>query len=468
MIPVMKKQILLLLVILAVAGCKKDQKDASATAEVTPAEAREIAKEAWIYGYSIFYNYKTQYEYALDKNSATTAGGFNKFKHYDTSFTYKDTTIVTPNNDTPYSWAMLNLTDEPVILQVPKIEGKRYYVMQLIDLYTFNFAYVGSRATGNEPGNYLIAGPNWKGEAPAGITKTFQSETNLVTLLGRTEMDSPAEQAIVRKIQAGYKIIPLHEFTKQPKPAAMNYVMPLPVWNEADYTSPNFINVLNALLQYTVADSSEKELHERFAKIGLVPGQPFDQSKYSPEVLKAIEEGIADGGKALKESIGRTTSSLELFGTRADLKNDYMKRAVAAAMGIYGNTKEEAVYVGTMADDDQKPLMGENKYIVRFTKDQLPKVEFFWSITMYNLPKRHLVQNPIDRYSIGDRTKGIKYEPNGDLIIYLQATSPGKDKESNWLPSPAAGPFNIIVRMYGPDQSVTSGQWQMPLPEKVN
>ena len=467
----MKKQLAFLAVVLFLAiACKKDKKEEMVVAPdgtVSADSARAIAKEAWIYGYSIFYNYKTIYEYGINPKSKVYAGGFNKFKHYSQSFTANDTTIVTPNNDTPYSWAMLNLSDEPMVLQVPKIEGKRYFVMQLIDLYTFNFAYIGSRATGNDGGNYLIAGPDWKGKTPDGISKSFTSETNLVTLLGRTEMDSPAEEALIKKIQAGYKLIPLHEFTKEAAPAQKTYTMPLPEWKEDDYKSLDFINILNSLLQYANVEDSEKALRARFAKIGIVPGQAFDRSKFSPEVLKAIGEGMEEGGMALKESVDKTTSSLDLFGTRADMKNNYVKRATAAAMGIYGNSKEEAVYVGTLADKDGQPLSGENKYVVRFTKTQLPKVDFFWSITMYNLPQRHLVKNPIGRYSIGDRTPGLKYEPNGDLLIYLQATSPGKGKENNWLPSPAKGGYNIIARMYGPAKEVTTGEWKLPMPEKV-
>ena len=469
----MKKQITLFLsiLILIVVSCKKDKKDeavVNSDASISVDSARLIAKEAWIYGFPIFYNYKTVYSYALDKNNSNGAKNFNTFKNYSKSFTALDTTIVTPNNDTPYSWAILNLSDEPIVLEVPEITKNRYYVMQLIDAYTYNFAYVGSRATGNKAGKYLIAGPKWKGETPKGIDKVFTSETNLVTILGRTEMDNVNETNIIKNIQSGYRIIPLHEYTKTTAPESVKYAMPLPEWKEADYKSLEFINVLNSLLQYTVPDKSEKELLESFAKIGIVPGVPFDKSKFSPEILKAIEEGIAEGGKVLEESISKTTSSLNLFGTRADLKNNYVLRATAAAMGIYGNTKEEAVYVGSMNDKDGKPLDAASKYVLHFKKDQLPPVDYFWSITMYNLPQRNLVKNPINRYSIGDRTKGIKYEPNGDLIIYLQTDSPGKDKENNWLPSPQKGGYNIIVRLYGPAKNVTSGDWKIPLPEKTN
>lgn len=455
--------------LIATTACKKDKAADNTSNESTTLSADSItaiAKQAWIYGYPMFYNYKTIYSSAVNKD-AKEFMGYNKFRSVAVSATPADTLVVTINNDTPYSTAAINVSDEPVILEVPKIDGDRYFVMQLTDLYTFNFEYVGSRATGNQGGKYLIAGPDWKGEAPKGIDKVLHSETNLIFLIGRTELDSPSDIANLKKIQQQYKLTPLHEFTKQPAPPVKKYNMPLPDWKEADFAGPEFINVLNALLQYTSEDSSEKELRARFAKIGIVPGVPFDRSKYPPETIEAIQKGIEEGKQELASKTSEIKDSGSLFGTRASLKNNYLNRAIAAATGLYGNTKEEAVYTGSSFDKDKQPLVGTNKYVIRFSKDQLPEAKYFWSITMYNLPKRFLVPNPINRYSIGEKTKGLKYESNGDLIIYLESTSPGKDKESNWLPTPKTGNFMFVMRIYGPQPDVINNVWQMPLPEKV-
>jgi hypothetical protein len=427
--------------------------------------ARAIARDAWIYGYPMFYNYKTIYLYGINNNYSDYAGGFNKFKNYAKMFTPADTSIVTPNDDTPYSWAMLNLATEPVILHVPEINN-RYYVMQLIDLYTYNFAYVGTRATGNKAGNYMIAGPNWHGEKPAGVDKVFKSETDLVTILGRTELKGESDIPNIKTIQSQYKLIPLHEFTKQLAPAVVKFDLPLPVWKDKDYSSIAFIGVLNSLLQYASVHPSETALRKRFASIGIEPGLSTGKIKYSKEVVDAINQGIKEGQQALAKSEAKTNSSINLFGTREDLHNNYVTRATAAAMGLFGNTKEEAVYTGSIKDNAGKYLTGTSKYTLTFTKDQIPPVKYFWSITMYTIPQRYLVKNPINRYSIGDRTKGLKYEKDGSLIFYLQSTSPGKDNEANWLPSPAVGPFNYVVRLYGPKDAVTNGVWKQPLPVK--
>ncbi|MFD2941330.1 DUF1254 domain-containing protein [Flavobacterium notoginsengisoli] len=454
---------------LALTACKKDQsKEKQDISDKTPSadSITAIAKEAWIYGYPIFYNYKTIYANALDKKHAAYAG-FNKFKSFASSATPADTLVITINNDTPYSMAALDVSSEPVVLEVPKIENDRYYVMQFVDLYTFNYEYIGTRATGNNPGKYLIAGPDWKGETPQGINKVLHSETNLIFLVGRTQLRDPSDVANLKKIQAQYKIIPLHEFTKQAAPPVKKYNLPLPVWKESDYSSPEFINVLNSLLQYANEDSSEKELRARFAKIGIVPGVAFDSSKYPPETIKAIEKGIEEGKQELESNLASLKDFGNLFGTRAELKNNYLNRAVAAAAGIYGNTTIEAVYTGSTNDKDKQPLLGNNKYILKFSKKDLPEAKYFWSITMYNLPKRFLVPNPINRYSIGNKTKGLKFEPNGDLNIYLQSTSPGKDKESNWLPTPREGNFMFVTRIYGPQPDVINNVWKMPLPEII-
>lgn len=458
----------LLILFLAILACKKDhstaKQDSTSTAVLPSDSITAIVKQAWIYGYPIFYNYKTIYASAINKSDKSYAG-FNKFKNFAMSATPADTLVITINNDTPYSMASLDVSNEPVILEVPKIENDRYYVMQFVDLYTFNYEYIGTRTTGNNPGKYLIAGPDWKGETPKGINKVLHSETNLIFVVGRTQLHDPSDLPNLKRIQGQYKLIPLHEYTKQAPPQIKNYNLPLPVWKESDYSSPQFINVLNSLLQYASEDSSEKELRARLAKIGIVPGVPYDSTKYPPETIKAIEKGIAEAKQELETKLNNMKDFGNLFGTRAELKNNYLNRAVAAAAGIYGNTKEEAVYTGSSTDKNNKPLLGNSNYILKFNKNQLPEAKYFWSITMYNLPKRFLISNSINRYSIGNKTKGLKYEPNGDLIIYLQKNSPGKDKENNWLPTPKDEKFMFVMRIYGPQPDVINNIWKMPLPE---
>jgi hypothetical protein len=474
----MKKllQFLLPAILLAACGQKKtttigsSDTNASMTiltpANISPDSAKAIAKDAWIYAFPMFTNYRSMYLYALDVKYSDYAGGFNKFKHYAKSFTSADTAVITPNNDTPYSWGILDLSDEPIILEVPDVPN-RYYSFQFIDLYTFNFAYVGSRTTGSKAGKYLIAGPDWKGTKPAGIDSVISSESNLVTLLGRTELKmTKGDIENLKKLQARYKLVPLHKYTNQPAPAHKEYSLPFPAINQGSRGNASFIGQLNNLLQYTSQNTAEKGLMARFAEIGIAPGKKFDSTTYKPEVLAAITEGARQGAKELKDGTDKLTNATDLFGSRQMLNGDYLKRALGAAAGLFGNTKDEAIYIGTGTDKNGKMLSGNVDYVIRFPKGQTPPSKYFWSVTLYELPSRFLIKNPINRYSIGDRTPGLKTDINGDLTIYIKHKAP-KGKESNWLPSPI-GAFYYIIRIYGPDKSILDGTWKAPKPEPIS
>ncbi|SAL71129.1 putative lipoprotein [Caballeronia udeis] len=433
---------------------------------VTPQETEAIAKDAFIYAYPMLFNYKTLYQQTQDRSNKAYVGGFGKFRHYSQLYGPENKEIVTPNNDTPYSWAWLDLRREPWVLTVPQVPDDRYYVFQWIDLFTYNFAYVGSRATGNGAGHYMLAGPNWNGQTPPGIGKVFKSETDLILTLGRTALNGPSDVSHVVRIQNQYKLTPLSSFEHTTPPPAVENAS-FPAWDEAKATSVDFIGYLNFMLQFTQpTNPSETEQMQRFAKIGIAPGKPFDVTKLDPATRDALERGVADGKQALAAAEKSTTNSFGLFGSRDDLKSDYMTRAVAAGMGIYGNTKQEAVYVGYRVDADKQQLVGAQPYVLHFDKKDLPPAKFFWSMTLYDLPGRHLVANPIDRYSIGDRTKHLKYGADGSLDLYVQHESPGKEKETNWLPAPT-GAYTLIMRIYGPNAEVLDGTWHLVKPTKV-
>jgi hypothetical protein len=428
----------------------------------SPSDTQTTAADAYIYGYAMLYNYKTMFQQAVDPSFPGYVGGFGRFRHYSRGFTPADADIVTPSNDTPYSWAWLDLRAEPWVVSLPAID--RYYVLQWFDLYTHNFAYLGSRASGSEAGNYLFVGPSWKGDVPKGITKVIRAETDFIGTLTRTSWTGPEETEVLKAIQSQYRLMPLSEFagTKPPPPAP---TLTFPAWDEARAASPDFITYLNFLLQFCPMPDSERAMRERFAKIGIGAGQAFDAAALTPEARAALVVGIEDGKKRIDERIATTKSSADIFGTREFLGDDFaMKRAVAAAMGIYGNSEQEAYYTPYVADADGQTLDGTKRYVIHFAKEQVPPVKFFWSMTMYNLPQRLLVANPINRYAIGSRTPGFKLNADGSADIYLQSESPGKNKESNWLPTPKEGPYYMVMRKYGPEGSLANGTWKAPLP----
>ncbi|MEJ8856261.1 DUF1254 domain-containing protein [Variovorax robiniae] len=417
-------------------------------------EVRAIAKEAYIYAFPMIENYNTMYKQVASPQAPEYVGGLGKFRHYSEAFTPDNHDIVTPNNDTPYSWAWMDLRAEPWVVSVPAVPNQRYYVQQWIDLFTYNFAYIGSRATGNQAGSYMFVGPHWKGKTPAGIKKVFRSETDIILTLTRTALNGPDDVAAVKAVQAGMKLQTLSAFLRKPAPPAAPQIE-FPAYDPAKGHSHDFIGYLNFLLQFTQPpNASEVGLMKRFSEIGIGPGVPFDASKLSPDSLAAIDAGVADAKTAMAEQGKVTLSSNGLFGTRADMKNDYMKRALGAQKGLYGNSLIEAWYGGYVGD-------GSKLSTVHFAPGQLPPAKFFWSMTLYTLPDRFLYANNLKRYSIGDRTPGLKRDADGGLTLYLGHASPGADKESNWLPTPE-GKYSAVARVYGPSKAAMSGAWKLP------
>lgn len=438
----------------------------SADPAVTSEEARAIAEEAYIYGYPLVDSYRIQYAYFVDKNDASYKAPWNEIANIPRVYTPADTAVQTPNSDTPYSWAGMDLRTEPMVISVPGIEKNRYYSIQFIDAYTFNFAYAGSRTTGNDAGSFLIAGPNWKGDKPAGIKEVIRSETDFILAVFRTQLFNPADLDNVMKIQEQYKLQPLSAFLDKPAPTsapAVDWMKPLT--QDEEKTSLEFFNALNFVLQYCPTVPSEVDLMKRFAKIGVGGGMSFDPAKLSPEIKSAIEAGRADAYEAFAGQVklmdsGKLTSG-QVFGSREYLQNNYLYRWVAT-IGIYGNTKQEAMYPIYRVDAQGKPLSGANRYTLHFNKGEYPPVKAFWSLTMYNLPESLLVANPINRYLINSpMLPDMKTDADGGLTLYIQNESPGKDKESNWLPAPK-GAFAMYMRLYWPGPAALDGSWKQP------
>jgi hypothetical protein len=440
---------------------------------VTPDQVRAIAKEAYIYGFPIVDNYRVQYAYFVNKKDPEYKGDWNQIHNTARVYTPADTTIQTPNSDTPYSAVGADLRREPLVLTVPAIDQNRYYSLQFVDAYTYNFHYVGSRTTGNGGGKYLLAGPGWKGEKPEGITDVIRSDTDLAFVLYRTQLFGPDDLENVKKIQEGYQVQPLSAFLNQPPPAPappIDFVPPLTP--DQQRTSPQFFDILNFALKFAPTLPSEQDLRARFATIGIGPDGDFDANKLSPDIASAIEGGIADAWaefnafKKDKVDTGQVGSA-QFFGTADDLKGNYLYRMAGAVLGIYGNTAAEAIYPSASNDSAGAPLDGANKYTYHFAPGQLPPVNAFWSLTMYELPRSLLVANPINRYLINSpMLPNLVKDPDGGITLYLQNQSPGPDTEANWLPAPV-GPFMAVLRLYWPKPDALNGQWQAPKPVKV-
>jgi hypothetical protein len=468
------------LLLSAVVGCATNGKESNVTsgsatpnAAITPAQAREIAKEAYVYGFPMVDSNRIQYAYFVDPKNPEYKGTFNQIHNTARVFTPADVAVQTPNSDTPYSMLGADLRAEPLVLTLPPIETNRYYSIQFVDAYTHNFAYVGSRATGNGGGKYLLAGPGWKGDKPAGINAVIQADTDVVLGIYRTQLFNPDDLDNVKKIQAGYQMQPLSAFLNQPVPVAPPALAFLPpLTPEQEKTDPHYFNILNSVLRYAPVLPEEKDLRAKFATVGIGADGTFNADTLTPEMRTAIEGGMADAWAEMntlqtdKINTAQVTAA-DLFGTRQALNGNYLYRMAGAVLGIYGNTAAEAMYPRFANDSTGAPLNGANKYTYRFPPGQLPPVNAFWSLTMYELPASLLVANPINRYLINSpMLNTLAKDPDGGITLYIQNQSPEAGKESNWLPAPQ-GPFQMFARLYWPKDEALNGQWKPPQPTKT-
>lgn len=468
------------------AGCDKKD-DAISTAQQADksagiaapgiAETRKIAEDGFIYGLPIVMNYAVMNEFSIDKNSGQYKAPFNEMYNDARVFTYKDTAIVTPNSDTPYSMVWLDLRAEPMVISVPAVPKERYYSVQLVDGNAYNYGYIGSRATGSDAGSYLVVGPDWKGQTPAGIKKVFQSTTPFGLTIFRTQLFNPDDMPNVVKVQAGYKVQPLSAFLNQPAPPAAPKVDFVPATTAG--IKDNFFTYLDAALEFVPVTPENKEIRARLASVGVGPGKTFDLKDLPPEhkaalkavVLLAMKEGDDKVKKYLssgmKDINGWKVGSI--FGDSAFYQGDWLMRAAAATGGIYGNDSVEAMYPMTRWDAKGELLDGsKHNYTLTFPAGELPPVNSFWSVTMYDGKSQLLIKNPINRYLINSpMLPDMKKNADGSLTIYIQKDSPGKDKESNWLPAPNDTIY-LVMRLYWPKTEAPSilpvgaGSWSPP------
>ena len=423
--------------------------------DLTIQQLKTLAEEGFIYGLPLVMNYAIMNEYAVDKNTNQFKAPFNQIKNEPRLYTYKDTAVLSPNSDTPYSLSWLDLRAEPVVITVPEVEKGRYYSAQLVDGNLYNDGYIGSRATGNKAGSYAVAGPDWQGDAPEGVNKVFRSTTPFMLVIFRTQLFNPEDMPNVERIQGGYKVQTLSAFQGKPAPAAAPKIDFMPATSAGVKT--HFWSYLGAALAYIPESAKDKDIRARLAMIGVGPGKTFDMDSLSPEQRQAMAEGMKAGDAKVNEFVAGGATDVNgwqvgsLWGDSNFYDGDWLKRAGGARAGIYGNNAAEAMYLLSRADAKGQTLDGsKHDYTLTFPAGSLPPVNAFWSVTMYYGDSQLLVENPINRYLVNSpMLPDMKKNADGSLTIYIQHESPGKDKESNWLPAPD-GPIYLALRMYWP------------------
>lgn len=446
-----------------------------ALAGLSQEQLRSLAADAYLYAYPIV-TMDVSMRQAVnvpDAGSVYLRAPANQFAHARAFPKADEKDVVRYNFDTLYSLAWLDLSEEPVILSVPDTRG-RYYLLPMLDMWTDVFAVVGSRTTGTEAGHFAIVPPGWSGALPEGIDRIVAPTPN-VWIVGRTKTDGPSDYANVHAVQDGYRLTPLSQWGRENAAAAPAPVDPsidgktIPLAQVEALTGTQMLERLASLLAKHPPHPNDYPILSRLRRLGIEPGAPFDAAALPAEAAATIDKAAKETLDSLQALFLRSGSlvngwNMQLSGV-GTYGTNYLQRTFVAKGGLGANVPEDAVYPTASFGSDGKVLSGENRYVLRFEKGQLPPTDAFWSITMYD-KDGFQVPNAIDRFALGSYDK-LQVEPDGAVEIHVQAGSPGKDKEANWLPAPA-GTFQPTMRIYSPRKEVLNGIWAPPPFKKLD
>jgi hypothetical protein len=433
-------------------------------AERTEQRIFEISVQAYIYAYPMVMMELTR---QIGTNVLAPAGPLapmNQFAHLQAFPDHTFREVVRPNADTLYSIVWFDVAKEPLVLSVPNT-GERYYVLQMMDMWTDVFAAPGSRTSGTKAGDFAIVGPRWKGKLPDGVER-LRCPTNIGWIIGRTQTNGKADYENVHRIQGGFKLKPLSQWGKSYAPLAESSVDPTvdmktpPLVKLAKMSAQTYFEMFAELMKNNPPHELDWPMVVQLRQIGIAPGKDFVFSKLDPQTQKALQRAVGEGRKMIDDRIERSGEFVNGWTiTREGMGNygtSYLQRAAVALIGLGANVPDDAVYPMSFVDSERRPYNGSKRYVLHFDNGQLP-VKAFWSLTMYD-EGGYFVENSIQRYAIGDRDK-LLFNNDGSLDIYIQHESPGKDKESNWLPSPK-DTFNLIMRLYWPKIEILTGEWK--------
>lgn len=444
------------------------------SAEAQPAsgqEAQNIAQEAYIYLYPLVTMDVTRKQFLnLDSKTSVFGGPANAFTHIRAFPTAEMRAVVRPNFDTLYSSAWLDLAGGPVIVSTADTGG-RYFLLPMLDMWSDVFAVPGKRTNGTHAANFAVAPPGWRGRLPQGVER-IDAPTRWVWIIGRTQTNGPKDYEAVHKIQNGYKITPLVDWGKAPRkvvqqidPSVDTKTEPLRLVN--GMPALEYFKYGAELMKQNPPHVTDWSIIARMKRIGLEPGKSFDGSKID---ANALAKGAAAGLKLMQDMVptmARIANGWQMnTDTMGVYGNFYLKRAIVAMVGLGANQPEDAIYPLNVADADGKPVMAENNYVLHFNQGDLPPVDAFWSLTMYDA-EGFQVANPLNRFAIGDRDP-LKFNADGSLDLYIQSQSPGPDKESNWLPAPKSGALGLTLRLYAPKPQAVEGRWKPPAIRRVD
>ncbi len=444
---------------------------AQAQSAITEQEAQSIARDAYLYFYPLVTMDVTRKQLTNVEPGKGVGAPMNALFSFPAFPTADMRQVVRPNFDTLYTVGYLDLTKEPMVVSVPDTGG-RYYLLPMLDMWTDVFASPGWRTTGTQAGIFLVTPRGWSGTVPAGFTQ-IEAPTPYVWIIGRTKTDGPPDYDAVHKIQAGYKVTPLSEWGKSPKPVVVkidpSIDMKTPPKIQVDtMKGADYFAYAAELLKLQPPHLTDEPIIAQMKRIGIDPGKSFDISKVDPVVRKALEDAPAAGQQLMEWKVPTIARVVNGWSMNTDTMgvygNYYLKRAIVTQLGLGANLPEDAIYPLNLADETGKPLDGASKYTIHFDKGATPPVNAFWSLTLYD-SDGFQVANSLNRFAVSSWMP-FKYNSDGSLDLYFQNESPGADKEVNWLPAPK-GPFNLTMRLYAPKSDALTGKWNPPPITKI-
>jgi hypothetical protein len=434
---------------------------------ITPQEAHAIALNAYLYFYPLVTMDLTRKQSTnIEAGKEIGKGPMNMFVNVPEYPPVTMKMVVRPNYDTLYSVAWLDITKGPMIVSAPDTGG-RYYMLPMLDMWTDVFACPGSRTTGTQAGNFLIASPSWQGAVPGGITR-INAPTPYIWIIGRTKTDGPSDYDAVHKVQAGYKVTPLSQWGKAPVPvpvridAAVDMKTP-PKIQVDTMPADKFFSYAAELLKQNPPHFTDEPIVAQLKRIGLEVGETFNFANLDPNVRTALASAPEEAQKLIAWKLPTLARVVNGWSMNTDTMgvygNYYLKRAIVAQLGLGANLPEDAIYPINLADNTGAPLDGASKYSLHFDKGATPPSDAFWSVTLYD-SQGFAVPNALNRFAVSSWMP-LKYNSDGSLDLYFQNQNPGSDKEANWLPAPE-GPFNVLMRIYSPRSEVLTGKWNPP------
>jgi hypothetical protein len=427
------------------------------SAQLPTADVQALAKEAYIYAYApVYMERQRRNMVSVDADRGDASAPENTFGHVRALGSPALKTIVMPNNDTLYSSAWIDLSKGPFLLTVPPM-GERYFTFQMMDAFSNTFDYVGTRATGAQGGRFLLAEPGSAGVTPQGVDKVFVAPTRRIWIAARFGVRGETDLPGAHKAQDSIRLTDLDGRSSPGANPRFEPLAPPETWSTTE-----FFTVFGDLLKDTPTPPAAQPLIARLSAIGLSPKTGYSPASLSKETLAAIDAGAKAGFAAIQAAkLGDSVNGWDFSMKNGRFGEDYLVRSAIAFRSLAGNAPEEAIYFNADKDVSGQPLDGAYAYTVRFAEGELPPVDAFWSLTMYDGKTFFMVENEKKRYAIGSQTPGLQFAPDGSLTLYIQHESPGPQREANWLPAPA-GAFDVHLRTYVPQQPLLNGSYKLP------